>query len=597
MIVLKLVDSWAAQLAGGYALSENYLYTVEAFRQYLHHLSENNGMLVMVRWNFELPRLIPLIAESLRQEETGVKNVRDISSHVVVVEDRPTLYFGEGHSQYEGYPVILMVKNTPFNASELDLIKRTASKNDAKIIVRPGYVQPPYDRLLSNGGNIPANQPSIPSYWNDFGGYCDSEFTCTANLTTGWNDTKSFQLSTNVTMPDTKAWIYGKQIDVKPNEQYELFAHIKFNEFANASHIALEGFNETSQYWYQITQCHEGLLEPLEWHEFRCKITIPEDTSKIRLALVAGWSSKEGEIATTLFDGMYLNEINSTSNLIPNPDFVYFDSQGMNDPSTKLLNLKPPTDDSPFYFAKEPIPHQLITLLGTVLGVSAGLGLLLVYYSRVNKVQLITSSATSWFHILFVTFIGLGFIFLEITFIQKFLLLLGTPIMALTVILFSILLSSGIGAYLSGKLFRKNPYKAVVVSIPLLVGLLMAYYGFLPWILDSSITLSIQQRIALTFTLLSPVGLLMGFQFPSIIRMASSSFMNLPEGYGDGNITLLWGVNVIASVIGTVLAAISSMVIGLSGNLLVGLGLYLAALGSAIAATKMAKKLTIKKPA
>src|SRR5918994_1834162 len=43
VIVLKLVDSWAAQLAGGYALSENYLYTVEAFQQYFRHLDTDNG--------------------------------------------------------------------------------------------------------------------------------------------------------------------------------------------------------------------------------------------------------------------------------------------------------------------------------------------------------------------------------------------------------------------------------------------------------------------------------------------------------------------------------------------------------------------------
>ncbi|HYY49792.1 MAG TPA: hypothetical protein VE643_02885, partial [Nitrososphaeraceae archaeon] len=67
-IVIKLVDSWAAQLAGGYALSENYLYTVEAFKQYLQHLNGNNGMLVMVRWNIELPRLMPLVVESLKQQ-------------------------------------------------------------------------------------------------------------------------------------------------------------------------------------------------------------------------------------------------------------------------------------------------------------------------------------------------------------------------------------------------------------------------------------------------------------------------------------------------------------------------------------------------
>jgi hypothetical protein len=55
------------------------------------------------------------------------------------------------------------------------------------------------------------------------------------------------------------------------------------------------------------------------------------------------------------------------------------------------------------------------------------------------------------------------------------------------------------------------------------------------------------------------------------------------------DITLLWGVNVIASVIGTVLATMSSMVIGFNGNLLIGIGLYLGALASAIAALKISR--------
>jgi hypothetical protein len=184
--------------------------------------------------------------------------------------------------------------------------------------------------------------------------------------------------------------------------------------------------------------------------------------------------------------------------------------------------------------------------------------------------------------------IGLGFIFLEITFIQKFLLLLGTPIMALTVILFSILLSSGIGAYLSGRLFGKNPYRAVIISIPILAGIVIFYYGFLEEIIDSNLVLRLYERIAVTFALLSPAGLLMGFQFPSITRMASSS--QLPSSSSD-DITLLWGINVIASVIATVLTSISSMVIGFNGNLVVGVILYLGALTSAILAKKRRYKL------
>jgi hypothetical protein len=156
--------------------------------------------------------------------------------------------------------------------------------------------------------------------------------------------------------------------------------------------------------------------------------------------------------------------------------------------------------------------------------------------------------------------------------------------MALTVILFSILLSSGIGAYLSGRLFSKNPFKAVVMSIPLLAIILLVYYNYLPTIIYSNIVFDIYRRIAITFALLFPAGLLMGFQFPSIIRMASS--LRSSEEHVADDITLLWGANVIASVIGTVLAAVSSMVIGFSGNLLIGLGLYLGALTSAIVAAK-----------
>ena len=420
-IVIKLVDSWAAQLAGGYALSENYLYTVEAFRQYLRHLDEDNGMLVMVRWNFELPRLMPLVAESLRQEKKGGSS-EDIRNQILVVENRPGLYF-ESNNKQTIYPVLLIIKNNPFTDSEINLAKERIANNNARVIAMPGgYIQPPYDTLLSDKN------------------------------------------------------------------------------------------------YYHSQQLQESDLRA-------------------------------------------------------------------------ILKLKPPTDDSPFYFAKEQVPNQMILLLETVLGVSAVLALLLIYYSRRNRARPIMSSTSSWFHMIFVIFIGLGFMFLEITFIQKFLLLLGTPIMALTVILFSILLSSGIGAYLSGRLFHKNPYKAVVVSIPLLVGIVLAYYGLLQGIIDSAIILQLPQRIMLTFALLSPAGLLMGFQFPSITRMASMH-SNQSE-HTDENITLLWGVNVIASVIATVLTAISSMVIGFNGNLLLGAGLYLGALASAIAAAKLRQKLTL----
>jgi hypothetical protein len=282
MIVIKLVDSWAAQLAGGYALSENYLYTVEAFRQYLQHLDPENGMLVMVRWNFEMPRLMPLLVESLRQETE--KSTQEISRQMMIVEDRPGLYFGSNPARTI-YPVLVMMKNSPFTQPEIDVVNSQVAKNDAKVIAIPGsHVEPPYNTLLSDG---------IEAWKN---------------------------LETNSTLDNKHP------------------------------------------------------LGTINWQE-------------------AG------------------------------------------------IGLKLPTDDSPFYFAKEPVPRQMVILLETVLVLSSILTVLLIYYSRSNRVS---SSGSTRFHILFVILIGLGFMFLEITFIQEFLLLLGTPIMALTVILFSILLSTGI---------------------------------------------------------------------------------------------------------------------------------------------------------
>jgi len=437
-IVIKLVDSWAAQLAGGYALSENYLYTVEAFKEYLHHLNGSNGKLVMIRWSSELPRLIPLAAEALRQyeRETGNRQ-QDISKQVLIVEDRPGLTFGP-NSQHTVYPVLLVIKNSAFTTSELNYVKQKVSSNGAKVIAMPGgYVQPPYVKLLLGSNNIDSNQQDV------------------------------------------------------------------------------------------------------------------------REAL------------------------------------------GSSDPTPNLFELKPPTDDSPFYFATEVIPSQMKFLIGTVLGVSLGLALLLFYYSKINRIKLTSSSR---FHIVFAILIGLGFIFLEITFIQKFLLLLGTPIMSLTVILFSILISTGIGAYLSGKLFRKNPYTAIKISIPPLIGIILIYYVVLQSIIDAGLSTQLPQRIALSVTLLSPVGLLMGFQFPSITRMASiaarlepdlnrknGDYKNNDQSSNREDITLLWGVNIIASVIGTVLTATSSMVIGFGGNLLIACGLYMGALVSALMAGRLSR--------
>ena len=57
VILLGFVDSWAAVASGGLSLSENHLYTVEAFQAYHDRLTPD-GMLVILRWDVDIPRLV-----------------------------------------------------------------------------------------------------------------------------------------------------------------------------------------------------------------------------------------------------------------------------------------------------------------------------------------------------------------------------------------------------------------------------------------------------------------------------------------------------------------------------------------------------------
>jgi aldose sugar dehydrogenase len=177
------------------------------------------------------------------------------------------------------------------------------------------------------------NQSHLSLYWNDSKGNCFSTFIfqCTINFTTGWEDNSSLQISTRTNNNDTWSWIYGKEIDVNPNERYELDAHMKLNEFATQSHIALEAFNETSGEWYQFEQCPSGTDGPLEWQVSSCEVTIPANTTKIRLVLNAGWSSQQNREAVTFFDA-----INITSTYGPESTPTIESTPAINDSRLSL---------------------------------------------------------------------------------------------------------------------------------------------------------------------------------------------------------------------------------------------------------------------
>ena len=85
---MTLVDTWASTAAGAFALSENSLYTVEAFREYFEHLKPD-GMIAITRWEFQQPREALRVVSVAMQalHELGVAN--PASNFIVVSEGRP----------------------------------------------------------------------------------------------------------------------------------------------------------------------------------------------------------------------------------------------------------------------------------------------------------------------------------------------------------------------------------------------------------------------------------------------------------------------------------------------------------------------------
>src|SRR5204863_7767395 len=89
-----LVDTWASTAAGAFALSENNLYTSDAFFDYLSHLTDD-GMLAFTRWGFEPPRE-SLRLVSLAMDAMARLGESDPASHVIAVRDDATKINGWG---------------------------------------------------------------------------------------------------------------------------------------------------------------------------------------------------------------------------------------------------------------------------------------------------------------------------------------------------------------------------------------------------------------------------------------------------------------------------------------------------------------------
>ena len=163
--------------------------------------------------------------------------------------------------------------------------------------------------------------------------------------------------------------------------------------------------------------------------------------------------------------------------------------------------------------------------------------------------------------------VGFAFLALEIAFIQKSLLILGTPVLALAVVLGAFLISAGAGSLTAWRRdARRTPLRAVTIAIAALSG---AYLWLLPSLVDAAATLAPGLKVALVVALVFPLGFLMGMPFPVGLRRVS---LAAPRW-----VPWAWGVNGCASVVGAVLATLIAVHFGFTTVVLLAAAAYLLA--------------------
>ncbi len=165
--------------------------------------------------------------------------------------------------------------------------------------------------------------------------------------------------------------------------------------------------------------------------------------------------------------------------------------------------------------------------------------------------------------------IGAGYILVEVALIQKFVLFLGHPTYALTVVIFSMLVSSGAGSFASRKLIQDQPNR-LLIALAAAAALVALLAAIAQPVLSAGVGLPLPVKMLATVILIAPAGFVMGLPFPTGLRLL--------EKHHAPSVRWAWSLNAAASVLGSVGALVLALYLGLVGTLLIGGGLYLAAL-------------------
>jgi hypothetical protein len=236
--------------------------------------------------------------------------------------------------------------------------------------------------------------------------------------------------------------------------------------------------------------------------------------------------------------------------------------------------LTPTSDNQPFFFnfnlgLPEAVVQALIlaALLSATIVALGWLGRHAAYTRQRSASRTVTSPmggasrgqatrqrARFWPLVIYFALIGMGFMLAEVSLIQRFILLLGQPVLALVVVLTSLLLGAGLGSMASARIVNGQPARLLGVAAVIAV-LLTADLALLPGVMGALVPLDLVARLVATSAILLPLGFFLGIPFPSGIALAQRD--GAPR-----DVAVLWAVNAATSVLGSTLAVATAIAAG-----------------------------------
>jgi hypothetical protein len=292
------------------------------------------------------------------------------------------------------------------------------------------------------------------------------------------------------------------------------------------------------------------------------------------------------------FDPVYFPHIQSAEvnqiNVLPEPIYHDLFTAILHDPTAVYADyrfaIEPATDDRPFFFHffKWQQTPEILAALGQTWQPFGGSGFfvlvaLLILVAAASAVFIIgplllrrvrhrrlSVSIPFWRLRVFIYFasLGLAFLFVEIPLAQRFILVLGQPVTALAIVIFTLLLFSGLGSL---TVMRWHLPRALIALVSLI--------SIFPLLLEPVSALALRgpewSRILLTMAVLAPLGYLMGIPFASALRLVETVDPEL--------VPWAWAINGSFSVISAVLAVMVALTWGFSIVLWSGAAAYLVA--------------------